>query len=275
MPQESTPAPSSRQFVQGQKVGRWTLGPKSGHKILCTCDCGKSKLVDAYRLANGNSKSCGRCNCVPFVAGQKFGRWIVLEPVNQSKPLCECDCGTIRSVYATNLRRRLSTGCGCKNVSKRGRHFVSHGLSSSREYTVWLGIISRCEDPKNKGFKNYGGRGIRVCARWRNSFVAFLDDMGLSPGSEFSIDRYPDNDGDYEPGNTRWATDIQQARNNRRNHLLEFDGQKRTIAEWAEITGIRKGTIRYRIMQAGWTVDQALTAPVVDMKYKKNQHDDM
>ena len=131
-----------------------------------------------------------------------------------------------------------------------------HGMTSTRVHNIWLGILDRC---KNDRAGYYGKRGIQVCDRWR-SFDAFYADMGEPPSSQHSIDRI-DVNGHYEPGNCRWATRIEQARNTRANTRLRFMGQELTIAEWSERTGIKPSTICVRLA-SGWSVERALSSPV-------------
>lgn len=131
-----------------------------------------------------------------------------------------------------------------------------HGLTGARVHNTWLHMIDRCRNDRSG---NYGARGIRVCARWL-VFENFLADMGDPPPGT-SIDRI-DNDGHYEPGNCRWATRTQQARNTRANTVLELDGERRTIAEWSETTGIKPATICVRLA-SGWSVRRSLTQPVL------------
>ena len=120
-----------------------------------------------------------------------------------------------------------------------------------------MGIKSRCLQRTNRGYKNYGGRGIRVCDRWIESFAAFLEDVGPKPGPKYSIDRI-DNDGNYEPGNVRWATRIQQARNTRRNRMVTHDGKTLSLTEWAEIYGIPYHRLHSRVVKRGWPLDKAV-----------------
>ncbi len=126
------------------------------------------------------------------------------------------------------------------------------------EYYSWVQMKTRCLNPRDKAYARYGGRGIKVCARWQKSYVDFVADVGRRPTPEHSLDRI-DNNGNYEPGNCRWATSKEQCRNRRSNIVLEFNGQKRTIAEWAEFTGLSRECIWHRLNKHGWTVEQTLT----------------
>jgi len=120
-------------------------------------------------------------------------------------------------------------------------------------------MIERCHNPKATKYAAYGGRGIHVCERWK-SFVLFYADMGSPPTADHQLDRI-DNNGDYSPQNCRWATRIQQARNRRNNHLLEFNGLRLTISEWSERTGISYENIKNRVNNLGWSPARALCTP--------------
>lgn len=120
-------------------------------------------------------------------------------------------------------------------------------------------------------WKDYGGRGIGMCDRWMRSFTAFVNDVGPCPGPEYSIDRYPNNDGNYEPGNVRWATKIEQARNARNNRLLTYRGKTMCTAEWAEELNISSFLIKDRL-RWGWSVAEALSTPVYGKVRKHITH---
>lgn len=118
----------------------------------------------------------------------------------------------------------------------------------TREQVAWFNMNSRCHNPNTPGFHNYGGRGIKVCERWRKSFPAFIADMGLRPSERHTLDRI-NNDGDYEPGNCRWATRKTQMRNASTNRIVELDGKQVTLAEAVETRGLKYNTILYRILR--------------------------
>lgn len=137
-----------------------------------------------------------------------------------------------------------------------------HGASwvngkAAPEYAAWASMKSRCLNQSARNFADYGGRGIQVCDRWRDSFEAFLADMGTRPSTKHSIDRI-DNDGNYEPGNCRWALPLAQCRNKRSNHLVEWQGQTMTVTEAAERAGANIVLVRSRIRR-GWDIARALS----------------
>lgn len=142
----------------------------------------------------------------------------------------------------------------------------THGLSKTTTWMIWTGIRSRCISPTNRSFKNYGGRGIKVCPRWRDSFANFLADMGERPPG-MQIER-KDNNGDYEPGNCRWATRIEQAGNRRNNRRITTRGQTLMLAEWSRIGGVKAPTISRRLKR-GWTVESAIFSPTQIEKIPK------
>ena len=205
-----------------------------------------------------NSNSTRRRSDFIDITGQKFGRWTVLEFHSVAKGgakrwLCRCECGTVKPVQASSLKRGESRSC------KKCAH-TKHGYRGTPEYYVWAAMIARCSNPKVSNYHRYGGRGVSVCDRWM-TFENFLEDMGLRPSPRHSIDRYPNNDGDYEKSNCRWTTRIQQNRNRRNNHQITFRGKTMCVAEWAEKMGIDRSVLSSRLSR-GWSVERTLTAPV-------------
>lgn len=149
--------------------------------------------------------------------GRQFGRLTVLNFAGSdglSKWRCRCDCGTVLTVIGRNLVSGCSTSCGCLQLEMITKVNRKHGESipCTREYAAWLSMKTRCTNSRFPRFKDWGGRGIKVCTRWRESFSNFLADMGRKPSPKHSMDRI-NNDGDYTPNNCRWATASQQARN--------------------------------------------------------------
>ena len=151
--------------------------------------------------------------------GVVFNRWTVVAEAERDKFgnrrfHCKCMCGASREVPIANLTSSKSKSCGCLNRELAGKLFKTHGKSKTREYRIWAGMISRCHDVNSSSYSRYGGRGIFVCSRWRNSFENFLSDMGERPSPSHSIDRI-NNEKGYSPENCRWADPFQQARNKR------------------------------------------------------------
>lgn len=142
---------------------------------------------------------------------------------------------------------------------KHGHTRRSLPQKRTRLYVAWSNMRARCRNPNDRCYAMYGGRGIRVCERWDDSFAAFEADMGPHPGAGYSLERL-NNDGHYAPGNVRWATAKEQGRNKRNNVYLTFRGERLHVSEWASRTGLRVHNITNRL-SLGWTVERALTEP--------------
>lgn len=172
---------------------------------------------------------------------------------------CLCSCGVECIVGSGNLKKGKAQSCGCRNREIVSARMTTHGMSNSPEYSVWSAVIQRCTNKKAPGYKYYGGRGVTVCDRWRKSFEMFRADMGARPSLAHTIDRI-DNDGDYTPGNCRWATSHVQHRNRSDSIMITHDGETRCAADWAKIVGLHRDVIRSRL-QRGWSDADALTVP--------------
>jgi len=216
------------------------------------CDCGKARDARAAEVKRGSIVSCGcqSVNAYDDLSGKVFGYWNVIEGVESRSGAtlfkCECRCGVTKSVRATHLKSGASTNCGCQRTGKLAASRRTHGKSETREFRIWLLMIDRCRNPNNKRFHSYGGRGILVCEEWAKSFSVFLADMGESPSPHHSIDRKNNNLG-YFPSNCRWATAREQARNTRRNRMVEFQGKTITLVEAVEKAGANYGTVKWRL----------------------------
>lgn len=184
------------------------------------------------------------------MTGNQFGRLLVVgESATRRHYLrCVCSCGAEKEVYKYSLLRGASTSCGCFISEWTAAKNTTHGLAPRgkrpRTYNIWANMKARCGNPKNHKYPLYGARGIKVCGQWE-TFEGFLSDMGECPDG-MSIDRI-DSNGDYEPGNCRWADVETQANNIRTNVRLAVDGVSMTIAQWARRTGVAATTIAARV----------------------------
>ncbi len=165
-------------------------------------------------------------------------------------------------------RRRIAIHMKRAGIAVRPGQFADghaaygrkHGGLENPEYSPYLNMIARCENARHISYPYYGERGIRVCPEWRRSFNQFLSDMGPRPSSKYTLDRYPNPDGNYEPGNVRWANRKTQARNRSNNRRVASGGVELCVAEWAERLGAHHQTIRRRL-RVGWSVDDAVSVP--------------
>lgn len=188
--------------------------------------------------------------------GERIGKLVILEHLPKDLVNCMCDCGTKKIVRLGHMRDGHVRSCGClrtlnqPNLRHGHNRTGSAGTGPSPEYTCWQNIKNRCCNPHNISYKNYGGRGIKVCERWAKSFHNFLNDVGLRPGPRYSLDRI-DHDGDYVPDNVRWATWKEQHRNRRNNRLLTHSGETMPLAAWAERLCVKESTLAWRIKYKG------------------------
>ncbi len=201
---------------------------------------------------------------VTDLTGQKFARLTAIRRTGRDKHRvslweCRCECGNTVVVRLNSLTDGNTKSCGCfmrdNNRLLMTRHNTTHGLSYSPTYRIWAKMKERCENQRAKAYVNYGARGIAICERW-HSFENLLADMGPRP-SGMTIER-KDNNGDYRPENCIWATTKEQGNNKRNNHILEFNGKRKTVSQWGEEIGVNYKTIFTRLHN-GWSIEDALT----------------
>ncbi len=204
---------------------------------------------------------------------QRFGRLVAIKSstatAGRTGWICKCDCGKKKLVGTRELTRGETKSCGCLSEENRINFIqagTSHGRAHTRTYMCWKNMKARCYNPNNSFFKEYGARGITVCKRWRLSFESFYKDMGDKP-SGMTIDRFPDNDGNYEPSNCRWATNSQQSRNKRNNIFVEVKNERMIVKDACRILGLPYRSITARIRK-GWDAQKAMNTPIRKGKYK-------
>lgn len=206
------------------------------------------------------------------LTNQKFNRLLVLEKSNTKVSgriawKCLCDCGGVATILGKNLKSGNTTSCGCR-LSENKSQF-KHGLSDSKIYSIWAGILARCNNPKDTGYAYYGGKGVTVCDRWK-VFENFLEDVGFPPTDDSSIDRINVN-GNYEPHNVRWATLLQQARNKRNTVYWGYKGVIKPSTEWAELLGISYDRLYNHIERKNISLEECLLHLGVDVPQYLNQ----
>lgn len=201
-------------------------------------------------------------------SGQRYGRLVAIELHHRTRHRdqywsFQCNCGNIKVASIKKVRSGNTQSCGCfrrEKTAALGKSLITHGLCKSPEYVSWVAMKRRCGNPANDDFNRYGGRGIKVCERWM-MFENFFADMGPRLSPNHSIDRI-NNNGNYEPGNCRWATAKEQAHNRRNNRFVEYKGRRITMANAAELAGIKVNTMWRRISVHGWEAERAIDTPL-------------
>lgn len=266
--------------LTGEKFGRLTViskGDKANNgsiKWLCRCECGKEKYIRGDILRCGNTKSCGCLSsetAKSHLLNQRFGSLTVIKEIGRSKHgdvmwLCLCDCGNTTEVKSVNLIHGATKSCGCKTNEMISDKNKKHGLVNDKLYSVWSGMKSRCYNPNNREYNNYGGRGITICDEWKNDFTKFYN-WAINNGFDknLTIDRININQ-NYCPDNCRWITNKEQQRNKRNTIYLTYKNETKPLMEWSEIVGINSETIKNRLKR-NWSVEDALEKPPI--KYKQ------
>lgn len=252
----------------GDRVGTRVViavGERDGNGnplVRFRCDCGHEAvaLPAAFRRGRYCEHCARRSKVGPSLVGACNGTRTVIAEVGRTKSgnrrlLVRCKCGAETTVSDSTFKNSKR----CRVCADRMPKSQTHRDSLSPEHETWRQIKSRCTNPDSPSYHRYGGRGIAVCERWASSYEAFLEDMGRRPSPDHSIDRI-DNDRGYEPGNCRWATQVEQARNTSFNHRVTAFGVTRVLMEWASIAGLHYETLRHRLLR-GWHPEKALTGP--------------
>ena len=208
------------------------------------------------------------------LVGQKFTRLFVekllsYDTYKRTMYQCLCDCGNRAIISANALVSGNTKSCGCLRKEK-GRNSDIHKIhgdacpdNTTRLYKIWRTMKTRCLNPSFAKYKDYGGRGIKICDDWVDNYSAFKE-WAINNGyaDNLSIDRI-DNNGNYEPNNCKWSTGKEQCRNRRTNHLITYNGKTQCLTDWAEELGINRMVLFARINNRHWTIERAFTTPVV------------
>lgn len=215
-----------------------------------------------------------------ILPGETFGSWTAegRAPNSKGGSVCwnmACACGRMRqAVRGSDLRSGASTKCRRCCDDELRKRMTTHGHCRrgrrSPEHMAWIAARRRCENQNDRFWPDYGGRGIQMCPRWRKNFANFLADMGEKPPDKDCLDRYPNPDGNYEPGNCRWAT-WKESNGNKHNIVwIEFDGRRMIQSNWAREARMTSATFGYR-RRAGWSIKRIMSTPI-DASKKHPRH---
>mgnify|MGYP006992064717 CR=1 FL=1 len=209
------------------------------------------------------------------ITGQKFNRLTAISIYGKNADnritwLCKCDCGNEVVVAGKQLRSGQTKSCGCYNKELTTIRNTKHGKRYTRLYRIWLLMKNRCNNPKDKYYYCYGGKGVKVCDEWTNNFESFYEwSIASGYNDKLSIDRI-DSDKGYQPDNCRWTTNKEQQNNKTNNHYITYKGKTQSMKKWSEELKIDYSTLRNRINVYQWDIETALTAPT-GYRYKKNK----
>lgn len=215
-------------------------------------------------------------NKIEIKSGDQYGRLTLTGHFYSKKQRrvveAVCDCGNKKDYLLSNLTRGNTTSCGCAQREIAAKVNYKHGKTTRGDgnhplYCVYATMKDRCYNSMNKSYANYGGRGIAVCDRWLESFDNFLEDVGDKPSPNHSLDRYPDNNGNYGPGNIRWATPQMQGRNKRNNLLITAFGEIKCLTDWVEDKRCQIGMNGLWVrIKGGWEAEKAIVTPSLNKK---------
>lgn len=265
--------------------------------------CGNVYVIHNGKL--GKSKLCANCKTwykIHQIQGKRFGALTVKKRLDgyerkngsELRWLCECDCGQEVVTTSRRLLHGITTSCNLCSITKRAKkcsqtvttkHIQDAGgtfewndkLRTHPNYFCWRSMIDRCTRPDNHNFHNYGGRGIKICDRWMGNggFIRFIEDMGMRPSKDHSIDRI-DVNGDYEPSNCRWATIIEQCNNRRENVFLICDNEQISISQFRRKYNIRRSLASLHAMvRKGYDIDYIIKIDKTYSQKDKTKHNDI
>lgn len=197
-----------------------------------------------------------------WAIGDTYGHWVVastevIRKKTHYRIYCRCACGVERYVSKEHLVSKASVSCGCMKAAIASIRIKTHDKSKTLIYKVWGSMKQRCQNPKDKAYHYYGGRGIEVCERWQK-FENFYADMGNTPFEGATLDRV-DNSKNYSPENCRWATQTQQANNTRANNWITYGGRTQTLSSWAAELNLAPSSLCARLGKLGWSVSKSLS----------------
>lgn len=250
-----------------ERVAYKLLNPQQAHTLLTNTVWPAMQITTSKSYCKNNINKNMR-NKQTDITGKTFGRLTALRFDKYEKEktywIFKCACGTEKSQPVSRVKSGVTNSCGCLRLEMLKKATIKHGMTrsnigkKSKVYQAWQNMILRCEYNKSKHFHRYGGRGIKVCLRWRSSFNAFFEDMGEPPDG-FSLDRI-NNDGDYEPANCRWASQKMQVSNRSVCNFVEINGERLLLLTYCENIGVSHNMVRKRLKR-GWELDKALSVP--------------
>lgn len=263
----------------GMRVGKLTVVGKRSKisyvtKWDCLCDCGKSCIVESADIVRAHVKSCGCSKYTKKIVdmvGCRFSKLVVVKMCDKRNSFneilweCLCDCGNTKLSTTGSLNNGGNKSCGCLSGNP------THGDSSKRIRHIWSGMMARCYSKTATSYFRYGAKGISVCDEWHDYdlFKRWAFDNGYT--ELLTLDRFPNQQGNYSPNNCRWATSKQQGNNKSSNRFVDFNGETKTISEWADIYGINQLRIRKRL-ELGWSAEDAITKQIIS-KYRNRKYD--
>lgn len=257
--------------LRGKRFGNLVVITRSKNNTsgkptwLCHCDCGAEKVVSASHLKSGTSScGCANPNKKKDMVGKIIGYLTVIAPAANKGPhtawLCRCRCGKEVVIDSGSLRSGLNKSCGCYRDERNKLGNITHGLSSTRLYRIWIGMRNRCFNPKNPSYDLYGQRGIMVCSEWLDFETFYKWAVANGYQENLTIER-KDNDKGYSPDNCTWIPRPEQVLNLRTNRKITCNGITKTIHEWSVDTGLLIRTIRSRLDTLKWSAEKTLSTP--------------